>query len=118
MPHSDGSVLPPGLGQAGLLAQFIRIAEEDLARDREYALIGEGVEQRRQEVWLHPHIAIEQDHDVVLGRAKAGIRSAPETEITFERQHTHGREVLLQKVRAAVLGPVIHNNNFVVGIAR
>src|SRR4051812_9340582 len=36
MPHPKHAVLPPSLCQPRLFAQFLGVAEEDLARDREY----------------------------------------------------------------------------------
>ena len=70
-----------------------------------------------EKIALHAHIAIQQHDDVILGRAKTRVGSAAETKITIERQYAYGREVVAQEFRTAVFGPVIHNDDFVVGIA-
>ena len=76
------------------------------------------VEQRREEIRLHAHVAVEQHDDVVLRGAKAGVRSAAEAEIAIERQHADVRE----SARAAnsalpSVGAVVDDDDLVVGIA-
>ena len=50
VPHAQPAVLPPALRQAGLFAAACRVAEEDLAGHREYLVIGEAIQQRREEI--------------------------------------------------------------------
>ena len=57
------------------------IAEKDLAGDGEDFVVGEAVEQRREEIGLDAHVAVQQHDDVVPRGAKAGVRSAAEAEI-------------------------------------
>src|ERR1700693_4840144 len=58
MTHPQAAVLPPALRQSGFFAQLGRIAEENLARDREDSLVGESFEQRSEEIRLDTHVAI------------------------------------------------------------
>ena len=44
--------------------------------------------------------------------AAANVRSAAESEITFERDHAHGRKLLPQKFRALCEGVVIQVDDF------
>src|ERR1700719_2323624 len=78
MPDAQAAVLPPALRQPGFFPQFRRIAEENLARDREYLFVGESVEQRGEEIRLNAHVAIEQHDHVVFRAAKACIRRSSE----------------------------------------
>ena len=117
MPDAQRSIFPPGLRQAGLFAQLVWVAEKDLARHGKYGFVGEGLQQWWKKVGFHAHVAVQQDHDVIFRRAKAGIRSAAESKVAIESQHAHGREVFAQELRAAVFRAVIHDDNFVVRIA-
>ena len=78
---AQAAVLPPALREAGFFADFGRVGEEDLAGDGEDFGIAEALQQRRQEIGSHPHVAVQQDHDVVLRRAEAGIGSAAEAQV-------------------------------------
>ena len=92
MAHAQAAILPPALREAGLLAELVGVAEEDLAGDGEDAGIAEAFEQRRKEIGGHAHVAVEQHDDVVFGGAEAGVRAAAEAEILVERDQFHLRE--------------------------
>ena len=116
--HAQAAVLPPALRQAGLFAHLGRVAEEDLAGDRENFGIAEAFEQRRQEIRRHPHVAVQQHHDVVPGGAEPGVRSAAEAQVLRQRQHldTAGN-ARAHEIRAAIRRAVIHHDDLVVRVA-
>src|SRR5689334_12234336 len=93
MPHTERATFPPALGEARLFAQLSGIAEEDLARDGKYSCVLERFEQRLQETRLGTHVAVEEDHDVVLGRFASGVGAAAEAAIFFESEDTDGRKM-------------------------
>jgi len=117
MTHAQGAVLPPGLRQAGFFAQLVGVGEEDLAGDREYVRIAKALQQRHQKIRRHPHIAVQQHHDIVLRRAKAGVGAAPESQVARQRLQVHLREVGAQVLRAAIGGAVVHHHDFVLHVA-
>ncbi len=81
MAHAQPAILPPAFGQARFFAALRFVAEENLAGDGEDRVIREAREQRREEVRLHAHIGVEQHDDIVLRRAKPGIRTAAEAQV-------------------------------------
>src|SRR5579871_4007184 len=115
--HAQAAILPPALREPGFLAQFRRIAEEDLARNREDFFVRERSEKWREKIRLDAHVAIEQHNDVVLRRAKAFVGAASETEIPLERQHADLRKVRPQEIRAAIVGAVIDDYDLVAAVA-
>jgi hypothetical protein len=58
---AEAAIAPPTLRQARLLASARSVAEENLASHGEDVLVGEGFEQRREKIALHPHVAVQQD---------------------------------------------------------
>ena len=117
MPDTQRSVLPPGLRQASLFTQLIGVAKKDLARHREYGFVGEPFQERREKLTIHAHVAIEQHDDVILGGAKASVRSSAKSQVAVKRQYSHGREMFAQEFRAAVFRAIVYNDNLVLGIA-
>jgi len=57
--HADTAVLPPALRQPSLFANFIGVAEKDLAGNGEDAGICKSFEQRRDEIGRDAHIAVQ-----------------------------------------------------------
>ena len=114
VPDAQAAVLPPPLRQPGLLAQFRRVAEKDLAGHRENIRVAKAFDQGREKPLVHPHIAVQQDDDIVPRLAKPGIRSTAEAQVLRKRQHPHGRECGSHKLRAAVRRAVVHDDDFVV----
>ena len=90
---AQAAVLPPALGEAGLFAELGRVAEEDLAGDGEDFGVVEALQQRRQKIGRHAHVAVQQHDDVVLGGAEAGIGAAAEAQILGQREHRDVREM-------------------------
>src|ERR1019366_5028175 len=80
MPHAQAAVLPPALGQTGLLANFVRVGEENLAGDREDQGIAEAFEQWSEKAGVHAHVAVEQHHDFVPGGANTRIGTTAEAQ--------------------------------------
>ncbi len=113
MPHLKPALLPPAFRQTGLFADFIRVGEKDLAGDRKGVFILEAGQQRRQEIAFHPHVAVEQHHDVVLGGSKSGVGAASEAQVVRQREHLYLRKTLPDELSAAVLGAVVHHDDFV-----
>src|ERR1035438_9628982 len=113
MPHFQAAILPPALRQSCLFAQLSRIAEENLARDGEHALVAETFDERRQEIRRHLHIAVQQHDDVVPGGAESGIRAAAKTEIPLERQHLHVRKRPPHELGAAIRRPIVDHDDLV-----
>ena len=81
MAHAQRAILPPALSQAGFFAALRRVAEEDLAGDGEHRFVGEAGEQRREEIRLDAHVAVQQHDDIVLRGAESGVRAAAEAEV-------------------------------------
>ena len=115
--YAQAAVLPPALRKAGLLADLGCIGEENLAGDGEDFGIAEALEQRRQEIGSHPHVAVQQHHDVVLRGAEAGIRSAAEAQVLRQREHRHIGKRCPQKIGAAIRGAVVHHQDLVGRVA-
>ena len=84
MPYAQRSLQPPPFGQSGFFPQLRGIGKEDLAGDCEGFLILESGQQGTPEIPLHAHVAVQQNHDIVSGRAESGIRSSPESQIERE----------------------------------
>ena len=118
MADAELAVLPPALRQAGFLARLGGVGEKDLAGNGEDQRIAKAFEQRGQEVRRHPHIAVQQDHDVVGGGPESGIGAAAEAEVLFERYQLHLGKVAEHELGAAIPGAVIHHHDFVGRIAR
>ena len=76
------------------------IAEENLTGYGEHVGIVEPFQQRLQKIGRYPHVAVQQHHDLVLGRAESGVRSAAEAQI-FRQRH----QVYLRKARAHAAPP-------------
>ena len=115
--YAQAAILPPALRKAGLLADLGGIAEENLAGDGEDLGIAEALQQRRQEIGSHPHVAVQQHHDVVLRGAEAGIGAAAEAQVLRQRQHRHIGKRRPQKIGAAIRGAVVHHQDLVGGVA-
>ena len=118
MAHAQAAILPPALRQAGFFAQLGRVGEEDLAGDGEHIGVVEAFQQRREEIGRHPHIAVQQDHDVVFRRAESGVGAAAESQVARQRHQLDLRETGADKLRAAICGAVVHHHDLVVRIAR
>ena len=84
--HAQAAVLPPALREAGLFAELGRVGEEDLAGDGEDLGIAEAFQQRRQKIRSHAHVAVQQDDDLVLRGAEAGIGAAAEAQVLAAAQ--------------------------------
>ena len=113
------AILPPCLRQPGLFAALGFVAQEDLAGDGEDAVIGEAVEQRLQKIRLHPHVAVQQHHDVVLRGTEARVRAAAEAQILFERKQLHLRIILCAATAALPsVEPLSTIDNFAAGMVR
>src|ERR1035438_8712759 len=72
MPRAQPAALPPGLRLPCLFALLCGIDQGYLVEHGEHIGRLEAVEQRLEEVSGHPHVAVEQDYDVVA----RGLESA------------------------------------------
>ena len=68
MPCAKPAALPPHLRQPGFFADFVRVAEEDLAGDSEDLWVREAVEQGLEEAGIDAHVAVEE-HDEAIAEA-------------------------------------------------
>src|SRR6185312_9219208 len=82
MCHPEAPLSPPALRKAGFFAALLGIGKKDLARNRKNQGVGKRLQQRRQKVAFHPHVAVQQDDDVVLGFPETEVRSSAETQIS------------------------------------
>src|SRR5271165_1883511 len=73
VPDLEAPVFPPRLGEAGFLPPLPGIGKENLAGDREDMRIAEVQQQRRKEIRLHSHVAVEEHHDVVFRSLKTSV---------------------------------------------
>ncbi len=117
MPHAQAAILPPALGETGLLADFVRVREEDLAGDGEDLGIAEAFEQRSEKAGGHAHVVVEQHHDAVPGGANTRIGTTAEAQIARQREERDLRERGSDEIGAAVGGAVVDYHDFVFGIA-
>jgi hypothetical protein len=114
VPYPQVTLFPPALRQTGFLALLAGVGETNLAGDREHLFVGEAGKERGQRVALHSHVAVEQHHNVVLRRPEPDVRSTPESEILLERDHSNLREILAEKLAAAVGRPVVNHDDFAI----
>ena len=112
MTHLQVAVPPEGFGEAGFFAAFGRVAQEDLAGDGKYCFIGKAIEQRPQKVRFHPHVAVEQDHNIVLRCPETSVRPAAEAEVFRQCDQLHLRVVTTYPLCAAIGGTVIDQHYF------
>ncbi len=117
MANAQAAVLPPALRESRFFADFGGVSEIDLAGYRKNLLVVERLEQWREKIRLHAHVAVEQYDDIVACRAKPGIGPAAETEITIEHQHFYRWKVFPQKFSAAVGRCILDDDDFVIRIA-
>jgi len=116
MGDAQSSVAPPAAGEAGLFAALRLVAEEYLAGDGKDLVVGKAFEQRLEEVRLDAHVAVEENHDVVLRGAEAGVRAASEAEVLFERKHADFGVMRAQPVGGAVGRAVVDDQDFAAGM--
>ena len=100
MANAQRALLPPAFRQAGFFAKLVGVGEKDLAGDGESFFVAEPVEQRRKKIGLHAHVAIEQNDDIVLRGAEAGVGAASESQVSIKREQLGLAEnVLVQTPR-------------------
>ena len=66
---------------------------------------------------VHPHVAVQQHHDIVPGGAKARVRAAAETQVRGQGQQFHLRKRGAHEIGAAIGRAVVHHDDFVFRIA-
>ncbi len=115
--HPQAAILPPALGEPGFLAHPGGIAEKNLAGDGEDQRIVEAFQQRRKETRVHPHVAVQQHHDIVPGGAKARVRAAAETQVRGQGEEFHLWKRGADEIGAAIGAAVVHHDDLVFRIA-
>ncbi len=115
--NAQRALLPPALRQAGFFAKLVRVGEKDLAGDGEGFLILEPIQQRREESAFHPHVAIEQHHDIVLRGAEPGVGAASESEVLDQREHADLWKMFAHERGAAVFGAVVDDDDLAAGMS-
>jgi hypothetical protein len=113
MADPQPALLPPALREACLFPPALRIAEEDLAGNRKDPRIAEPLEERRQEIRRNPHVAVQQNHHIVLRGLDAGIRAATKAEVPLEHHHPHLGEALADEIGAAVGRAIVDHDDLV-----
>src|SRR5262249_19148757 len=113
----EPAVEPESFGEARLFALLVGIAEKNLRRNRKDAWMMKPLQQRLEKARLHPHIAVEQDDNVVARRSNAGVGASAEAQISLELQHPYVREMLFEEGGAAIGGGVVDDDNFVLGVS-
>ena len=104
------------LRQPCLFAILSRVGEENLAGHSENIRFRKSLQQRREKIGRNPHVAIQQDNNVVACFAKAPIRSTTKAEILCQGNQLHTGKSRSYKFGAPVAAPVIHHNHFVIGV--
>lgn len=112
---AEAAVFPPGLGEAGLFADLLGIAEEDLAGDGEDFFVGEAGEEGGEEVRFDAHVAVEEDDDIVAGGAEAGVGAAAESKVPGVADETDVGEIGGEEFGGAIGAGVVDDDDFVGG---